>query len=152
MNYYIDMDQLEISEKNIYTAIEVGTLIPLQGDVIFEKFYAANAWTRNFLPNKNMRVSSAKPAKPSIFKSAFEWILNIPFGNALDSLLMKVTSNRWLRKTLHKKMNSHGFILGLLTGKHYAKPDPKNFQGSLLSRYQSKVATLLNNYENTPMH
>jgi predicted nucleotidyltransferase len=28
MNYYIDEEQLQIVEKNIYTAIEVGTLIP----------------------------------------------------------------------------------------------------------------------------
>ena len=63
MNYYIDEDQLEIVEKTLYTAIEIVTLIPLQGDTVIEQFYAANTWTRNYLPNKIMRLSSAKPIR-----------------------------------------------------------------------------------------
>ena len=63
MNYYVDEEQLEIIEKTIYTAIEVVTLIPLQGDSMIENFYSANAWTREYLPNKIMRLSSAKPVK-----------------------------------------------------------------------------------------
>jgi len=69
MNYYIDEEQLEIAEKTIYTAIEVVTLIPLQGDTQFEQFYTANAWTRDYLPNKIMRVSSARPLKNTLLKT-----------------------------------------------------------------------------------
>jgi hypothetical protein len=152
MNYYIDMQQLEIPEQNIYTAIEVGTLIPLQGDVVFDKFYAANTWTRQFLPNKNMRISSAKPVKNSAFKVLFERLLNFPFGNTIDNMLMKVTANRWSRKTLLKKLNSHGVLLGLLTDKHFAKPDPTNFQVKLLTKYELKVSRILSEYENSLAH
>jgi len=148
MNYYIDEEQLEISEKNIYTAIEICTLIPLQGDVVFENFFAANMWTRQFLPNKNMRISSAKPGKASVFKQIFERMINIIAGNAIDDLLMKITTKRWAKKTILKKLNNHGTILGLLTDKHYAKPDPKNFQGSLLKKYGYKVSRLLREYSN----
>ena len=147
MNYYIDMEQLEIVEKNIYTATEVGTLIPLQGDMVFEDFYAANTWTRAFLPNKNMRIATAAPGKVSLFKTVFEGLLNLVGANTIDNLLMKITSSRWSKKTVLKKLNSHGIILGLLTGKHYAKPDPQNFQGSLLKKYEHKVARLLNDFE-----
>jgi predicted nucleotidyltransferase len=152
MNYYIDMQQLEIVEKNAYTAIEVGTLIPLQGDVVFEKFYAANAWIRDYIPNKNMRISSAKPVKNSIFKTAFEYLLNIPIGNLIDNMLMKITAGRWSKKTILKKLNNHGIVLGMATGKHFAKPDPVNFQNKLLTRYENKVSQLLNDYENSLAH
>jgi len=152
MNYYIDMQQLEIAEQNIYTAIEVGTLIPLQGDITFEKFYAANTWTREFLPNKNMRIASAKPVKTEFFKQLFEGILNILPSNIIDNLLMKITTNRWMKKTLSYRLNSHGGILGLLTDKHYAKPDPINFQRNLLSKYENKVSQLLSEYENNMAH
>ena len=147
MNYYIDEQELEIAEKNIYTAIEIGTLIPLQGDIVFEKFYTANAWTRDFLPNKNIRIASAMPLKTNVFKNLIEYLLNNSFGNALDGLLMKITAKRWSKKSLLKKLNSHGAILGLLTGKHFAKPDPKNFQGKLLAKYEHKVTQLLRGYE-----
>jgi hypothetical protein len=152
MNYYVDMEQLEIVEKNTYTAIEVGTLIPLQGDIIFEKFYAANAWTRNFIPNKNMRISTAKPVKVSPLKSLFEYILNISAGNVIDSMLMKITTSRWQKKTVLKKLNSHGIVLGMVTDKHFAKPDPVNFQRKLLAKYENKVSLLLNEYENSLAH
>ena len=152
MNYYIDMQQLEIAEQNIYTAIEVGTLIPLQGDITFEKFYAANTWTREFLPNKNMRIASAKPVKTEFFKQLFEGILNILPSNTIDNLLMKITTNRWMKKTLSNRLNSHGGVLGLLTDKHYAKPDPINFQRNLLSKYENKVSQLLSEYENNMAH
>jgi predicted nucleotidyltransferase len=74
MNYYIDEQQLEIVEKNIYTAIEVVTLIPLQGDGAFASFYSANAWTKDYLPNKVMRISSAKPSKRHLLKSCVEFL------------------------------------------------------------------------------
>jgi len=152
MNYYIDEQQLEILEKNIYTAIEVGTLIPLQGDTVLEKFYAANTWTRTYLPNKNMRISSAKPIKASFIKSFTEWLLNNEAGNAIDNMLMKITAGRWLKKTHLKKLNSHGIVMGMDTGKHYAKPEPKNFQSKLLARYENKVALLLREFENGLAH
>ena len=152
MNYYIDMQQLEIVEKNTYTAIEVGTLIPLQGDVVFEKFYAANAWTREFIPNKNMRISSAKAVKGSFLKRVFEYIFSGSAGDMIDNLLMKITAHRWQKKTWLKKLNSHGIVLGMLTGKHFAKPDPVNFQRKLLAKYEHKVAQLISEYENSLAH
>jgi len=152
MNYYIDMQALEIPEKNIYTAIEVGTLIPLQGDIVFEKFYAANTWTREFLPNKNMRISSAMPVKKTFFKMMFEGLFSFSPGNALDNMLMNITTNRWLKKTLLKRVNNHGNVLSLLTGKHFAKPDPKNFQGKLLATYDHKVASIVSKHESSLAH
>ncbi|MCC8427184.1 nucleotidyltransferase domain-containing protein [Mucilaginibacter sp. UR6-11] len=143
MNYYIDEEQLEIKEKTIYTAIEVVTLIPLQGDTVIEQFYAANSWTREYLPNKIMRLSSAKPLRPTLFKVLFEKLLNNPVGNAIDSRLMKITAGRWNKKTAQKKLNSKGAIMAMDADKHYAKPDPGNFQARLLEQYKNKMSQIL---------
>jgi len=143
MNYYIDEEQLEIKEKTIYTAVEVVTLIPLQGDAVIEQFYAANSWTRDYLPNKIMRISSAKPLRPSIFKTIFEKLFNNPLGDVLDTLLMRITSGRWSKKTQKKKVNSKGAVMSMDTGKHYAKPDPGNFQARLLAQYQSRISQIM---------
>jgi hypothetical protein len=152
MNYYIDEQQLEITEKNIYTAIEIATLIPLQGDMVFDSFFAANAWTRNYLPNKNMRIACAKPVKTHLLKSLIEWIFNNLAGDKIDSMLMRITGNRWLKKTEQKKVNSHGIIMGMETGKHFAKPDPKNFQSKLLLRHYARVSRVLRSYEESLVH
>lgn len=143
MNYYVDEAQLEIKEKNIYTAIEVVTLIPLQGDTVIEQFYTANSWTRDLLPNKIMRISSAKPLKPSIFKMVFEALFNNFIGDAIDSFLMRVTAGRWLKKTSQKKINAKGHVMAMDVAKHHAKPDPGNFQARLLKDYDSRISRIL---------
>jgi predicted nucleotidyltransferase len=148
MNYYIDEEQLQIVEKNIYTAIEVGTLIPLEGDTVFERFYAANSWTRDLLPNKNLRLASAKPLRKYFLKSLVETLLNNRAGEWLDNILMKFTAGRWYKKTKMKKLNMRGTVMGMAASKHCAKPDPVNFQTKLISRYQHKLVSLLQETEN----
>ena len=152
MNYYIDEERLEIVEKTLYTAIEIVTLIPLQGDAQFERFYSANAWTREYLPNKIMRVSSAKPMKSATVKLAFEFLLNNKAGDMLDSFLMKITAGRWHKKTELKKLNAKGKVLALDVDKHFAKPDPRNFQNKLLSKYESKISMLIPQPQNSLAH
>jgi len=152
MNYFIDEQGLEIVEKNVYTAIEVATLIPLEGDTAFEKFYSANTWTRFFLPNNCMRLASAKPVKNTILKTIVEVLLNNPFGTFLDKHLMRITANRWLKKTQQRKLNTRGIIMGMDANKHYAKPDPTNFQTKLIDRYENKVGLLLQQYETLLAH
>jgi predicted nucleotidyltransferase len=142
MNYYIDEQQLEIVEKTTYTAIEIVTLIPLRG-LIFEQFCAANAWTGQYLPNKVMDLSPVKPAKDSFLKRLLENAFNNTFGDAMDNMLMKITAGRWLRKTMLRRLNSKGNVLGMDANKHYAKPDPRNFQHKLMKQYDHKIADLL---------
>jgi hypothetical protein len=143
MNYYIDEQELEIVEKNIYTATEVVTLIPLQGDNAFEQFYAANLWTQCYLPNKIMRLSSARPLKESFLKRFLEILLNYAGGNTFDNMLMKITASRWFKKTRSKQVNSKGAVMAMDAGKHYSKPHAGNFQAKLLGQYEDKLMKVL---------
>jgi len=147
MNYYIDEVQLQIVEKNIYTAIEVATIIPLEGDVTFENFYKANAWMHDFLPNKCMRLATALPLKKPWYKAFAERLFNNPFGNWLDNTLMQITSGRWNKKTEMKKLNMRGNVMSMAASKHFAKPSPENFQKKLIERYRVKVSMLLQEFE-----
>jgi len=143
MNYYIDEQKLEIIEKTTYTAIEIVTLIPLRGKVIFEQFCAANSWTEQYLPNKVMDLTPAKPARNTFLKRLLEGVFNNAMGDAIDNGLMKITAGRWLKKTLAKKLNSKGKVMGMDVSKHHAKPDPRNFQDKLMKQYDHKMAGLL---------
>lgn len=149
MNYYVDEAQLQIQEKNIYTAIEVATLMPLQGDTVFEQFYADNSWTKMYLPNNYLRLSSAKPFKQSRLKQLFEALLNNRLGDVIDRLLMRITDKRWSKKTIEKRVNMHGLILQMNAEKHCSKPNPVNFQEKLLSKYNEKIIRLLEKDESS---
>lgn len=147
MNYYVDENELEIIEKNIYTATEIATLIPMQGALAFENFYAANNWMRSFLPNHFMRIMSAPEIKMSWLKLIAEMMVNNVLGDWIDHSLMKITGIRWIKKTKQQKLTSNGFVMSLDAGKHHAKPDPTNFQDKLLKLYETKAWQVLQRYE-----
>ncbi|MEO8771638.1 MAG: hypothetical protein ABI402_16200 [Ferruginibacter sp.] len=148
MNYFIDETEPGIVEKNIYTATEIATLLPLYGSDTFEKFYSANDWTKAYLPNHYMRISSAKQIKAHWFKFIVEKIFNNAVGNLFDNFLMKLTAKSWASKTRRRKKNSRGILMALDTSKHFAKPNPLNFQQKLLKRYENRLAEIFDNYEN----
>jgi hypothetical protein len=147
MNYYIDEQMCQIKEKNIFTATEVATLLPLRGINAFRQFYANNKWSRNYLPNHILRVSYVNETKSSLLKKCVELLLNNPAGNLLDRLLMKLTAYRWLQKTKNQKLNKRGIVMGMDVARHYAKPDPESFQKKLIETYENKIFSLFMRYE-----
>jgi predicted nucleotidyltransferase len=152
MNYYVDEQQMQITEKNIYTATEVVTLIPLQGDTVFDQFFASNAWTQNYLPNNYLRLSSAKPSESGFFKQTVEWLFNNSVGDFLDRSLMKITGNRWNKKTIEKRLNVNGVVLSMSAEKHCAKPHPVEFQKKLMGRYDEKISCLFQSRESSMVY
>ena len=147
MNYFIDEAEPGILEKNIYTATEVATLLPLRGNRVFEKFYIANSWTRNYLPNHYLHVSAAKEPKRIWISRIAEKIFDNRLGNLIDTFLMKLTARSWNSKTRKKKKNSKGILLGMHTGKHFSKPNPEHFQKKLLLRYEKSLSEVFDQYE-----
>ena len=149
MNYFVDEAEPLIIEKNIYTATEIATLLPLRGTVVFQNFYTANSWTKNILPNNYMRISSAKQTSNNWLKSIMEWLLNNRLGDMLDNFFMKMTAKSWNAKTLRRKKNNRGIVMSLQAGKHYSKPNPANFQQKLLQLYENNLTDIFNQYEHS---
>jgi len=143
MNYFIDEDLLEIEEKNIYTATELITLIPVCGDYCFQQFFLANNWATDYYLNyrfKNERF--LKKSEQSFIKRIIEKLFNNQVGNGLDNLLMKLTTRRWQKKEAAQLLNIKGNRMGLRTGKHFSKPNPVFFQQKVLKRYADKLHEL----------
>ena len=149
MNYFVDEASPCIIEKNIYTATETITLLPICGTPSFELFYQANAWTKDFFPNQYMHISSAKEIKKSWLRCFFEWSTNNAMGDWLDTSLMKLTKKSWDAKKRKKKKNSRGLLMAMHCGKQFSKPDPSNFQKKLLQRYDQNLAEVIGQYEST---
>ncbi|RFZ83255.1 hypothetical protein DYU05_14045 [Mucilaginibacter terrenus] len=138
LSYYIDEQELELRDKNLHTAVAINMLVPLEGDITFEKFYAANAWVRSYLPNKLMRVSSATPLSSTICKLWFEKLFDNRAGNKLDNFLMRISA--WCKQK--------GLPTGMLAGqsnwgKHFKKPEHAGFSYWMEQRYNEKVIRLI---------
>lgn len=139
MNYYIDEEALEIEEKNIYTAIEVVTLLPVYGNEVIKNFIEANQWTKRYLPVHSINDKHTPGLRKRFLTSIIEAMFNNPAGEWLDSWCMRVTDKRWQKKVKQNKKNDKGFRVGMLVSKHFSKPNPEFFQKKVLDLYEGKI-------------
>lgn len=139
MNYYIDEAAMEIKEQNIFTAMEVVTLIPVYNDELFSKFIENNKWVKSYFPIKKANVTNIVKVKANFFKQLVEKIFNNKSGDKIDNSLMKLTDKRWQKKTEQKRVNEKGIRMSMQAGKHFSKPDPKNFQQKVIQEYENKL-------------
>lgn len=143
MNYFVDEAGLTIEEKNIYTATELYTLIPVAGNGSLEKFFKHNDWASSYLPNHNVPVIKNEINYPDPWlKKSIEFLFNNKIGNWLDNFLMKLTTKRWKKKEEEKRVNTKGQLMGLKTGKHFSKPNPIFFHDWFMSKYENKLKEL----------
>jgi len=147
MNYYIDEEALLIAEKNIFTATEVITLLPVCGNGTLESFFEANEWVHLYFPNYQLCTKSRKKVRPSFLKRFLEFSLNNLFGEWLDNKLMRITTKRWMQKELRGKLNMKGNRVGLRMSKHFSKPNPEFFQQKVLQLYASKLKEMEKNLQ-----
>jgi hypothetical protein len=139
MNYYIDEEAMLIDEQNIFTATELVTLLPVCGNGTMHNFYDRNNWAGNFFPNQKVGRQSMLLSRTGWFKKGIERLLDNSLGNALDNMLMRITTRRWKKKEQLQKTNGHGDRMGLCTGKHYSKPKPEFFQRKVLETLEKKL-------------
>jgi hypothetical protein len=143
MNYYVDEAAPEITEKNIFTAMETVTLLPMQGKKGIDRFIAGNEWVKEYFPVRKIYTAGIPEIRQGFFGKLIEKIFNGNLGNRIDNWLMRVTEKRWLKKTTSKKLNSNGIRMGMVVGRHVSKPDPKNFQEKIIEQYRQKIQQLL---------
>ncbi|MBL0336943.1 MAG: hypothetical protein IPP73_16935 [Chitinophagaceae bacterium] len=139
MNYYVDEQALLLDEKNIFTAIEIKTLLPVSGTKALQQFHQSNEWTASWLPGFPERIQSKPDRKNKFFKRAGEWIWNGSFGDRLDQWLYRITQKRWDKKARKGKRNMKGLQMELDTGKHYARSNPGAFREKVLQAYHDRL-------------
>ena len=147
MNYFIDEKDPAIMEKNIYTAIEVVTVLPLRDNGTFDEFFKANSWASVFFPNKFLHTQSVKKTGKSWIKSLTEKSLNNKFGDSLDNFLMNQTAKNWNAKTQSNKTDNKGMLMSMHAGKHFSKPNPEIFQKKILQTYENSLSEIFKRWE-----
>ncbi|NUM81343.1 hypothetical protein HUU42_11100 [bacterium] len=99
-NFIVSEDALAIEQRNIYTAIETATVMPLWNLAIFRRFNEANRWIFDFLPNwisnedHQLLISSRR--------SWFQWLVEkclsvLPLAR-LDERLLKIWKIIWAKR------------------------------------------------------
>ena len=139
VNYFVDSEHLDINEQNIYTAIELATLIPLYGHRCYLALIEKNDWIRTYCPNfvphessSETIISSSVRMRPML-EAVIEWLR----PDTLDRFLMKLTFRRW--KRLYGDFERADFRLAFKTNRHVSKSHQNNFQKKILTKYHNRI-------------
>ena len=141
INYFISTSQLEIEEKNIYTAIELATLIPMYGADVYSDLYDSNQWIKTYLPNYPKRdVTNLPVFKRKIIQKVIESLLNRRFGDYVDDKIMK----KFIRfdEKRYGELDENTFSLAFKTRKNISKHHPNFFQKRVLESLRLKLEQL----------
>jgi Nucleotidyltransferase domain len=136
-NYFIDSEHLEVSEKNIFAAIEASTLKPMYGKKYISDFQAANEWCGDYLPNHKFE-NRLEAESGNFFKKVCEKILPVRLLDQLDHRFMKKSISRWKNNYAHL-MNEHDFSIAFQSDVYVSRSHPGFYQKKVLSSYNTKI-------------
>jgi hypothetical protein len=142
VNYFIGESDLEIDEKNIFTATELATVLPLTGSDHYTKLMSANHhWMTQQFPNFQQRSPSSSNNTDGIFKLFFEKSINLFFGDNLNEWFKQLTINRW-KKIYGHLYSPKDFNLAFKSTDSVSKNHPQNFQKRVVEEFNSRAARL----------
>jgi len=143
LNYFVDEEHMEIEQKNLFTATELFTLMPVTGRRFVHRLMEANPWVKEYYPLFPQRDIGAVDKEPrGLLKKALEWLLNNKLGNDLDCMAMKSTIRFWKKK--YRDDPKDPFHKSFRLKRYIAKYHPDNFQDLVLERYKERLTA----YEN----
>ena len=139
INYFVDESHLDIEEKNLFTATELATLIPLYGKEYYSLLISANRWMNMYLPNHTPRSTENVSAyHPGWLKRTTEKLINLAWANKIESACMQLLSSRWKQRyqPIYSKAD---FEIAFKTKKYVSKGHPNNHQRKVLDMYHQKL-------------
>ena len=140
LNYFIDDNNLEIIDKNIFTAMEVTHLIPVYNKELLDRMKNKNTWIKEFTPDFTHPVHYDSKKGESTVKKFIEFLFKGKHGDYIDLFFMRVTYKRWQKKFKHfdaKKME-----LTMRSNRGVSKHHPSDFQSKVLKEYKKRLMNL----------
>lgn len=137
LNYFIDENNLEIQEQNIFTATELNTLIPIYGFELTRELLQSNTWVKDYYAAFPKDETQEEKPYSCFIKKSSEFLLSNFLGNWLDLFTMRLTVQYWKRK--YRGSKSYLFESSFRFRRDEAKYHPGNFQELILKKYDEKV-------------
>lgn len=99
-NYLLATDCLAVPERNMYTAIEIATAVPLHGAEACAAFLDANAWAARYVPGLpwSLARAHAAPTHPASPAARGVEALAALTGAGLESAALRAWDGYWNRK------------------------------------------------------
>ena len=141
MNYFVDESALEIDQKNVYSAIETVTLLPVYNKEIISDLKQINRfWIDDLLPNEtyNEDLRFVVKLRFKYIKRLFEGIINLINPEGLNYRMMKATDKKWRKKWAKKSFPMDKYNEAFYTTINISKNHPANYQSQILHAMENE--------------
>ncbi len=140
VNYFLDINNLIVPDKNIFTATEIAYLIPVYNADLVESFKSSNSWIKAHYPHFEHPIKRNQYEGNSFLKRGLEFLIFGKLATILDKVFMKLTIKRWDRK--FADFDRDKFELTMRSQKGVSKHHPRDFQNKVLNRISETKARL----------
>lgn len=139
-NYIIDSATMHLPLTDPFTAVELTSMIPVDGEGLFTEMHRSNGWTKVVLPHA--RGASAVPTvvRRPILSRLLELALSGPHGDLLDRLLLF-----WTRQLVRRKVPSFERLQAsgaLIMSRRVAKLHTADWRNRILGKYHETLDRL----------
>jgi len=148
LNYFISEIDLEIKEKNFFTAIELLTMIPMASQSIYIQLQEKNKWVFDFLPNASWQKMSFVHVEKPLNSRLIEKVLFDPFSTWIDRGIMKTMKWRF-RKKFNKLSQMPRYEQMFRSTPTESKAHAGDMSGYILNAHKEKLESLITTHEST---
>lgn len=146
VNYFLDSANLEIPDKNLFTATEISFAIPVYNQQLCASFFELNAWSIPYYPNKGKpALDQAAPLNTNLIRRVTEKMLASGLGTWLDTFCFRLTLRVWKKK--FSQLNESDFDLNFRSRKNVSKHHPGGFQLKVLEAQQKNFSEFIQKHQ-----
>lgn len=130
LNYLIDLHHLRIPDQNLFTSVEITSLMPMwERGRVWGSFYQENQWHTQWLKGK-FRHKEASFTTMAKSPGTLERFLSLSMFDSLERFLHRITLRRWQRKFSHHREQDFEQMFRSTRG--VSKHHPQNNQSKAL--------------------
>lgn len=99
-NYILALNDLDVDNRNLFTAHEITQAVPLWGGAVYRRFLHENTWVRTFLPDTRFErpAHTLQEPTPPWYTRWVEQTLRGSLGDAFDRLAYRIFTAFYRRR------------------------------------------------------
>ena len=143
INYFVDTEHMEVTERNRFTATEIVFLLPVFGSQHYQNMLDINKWTKKYYPLFRQNGDICRNSSPML-KRWLESLLNLCCANRLEKAALN-RSVAYIRKK-YNDLSPSMFDKCFTLEPHELKYLPRCQQGRIMRRYTAKKKIFFRRY------
>ena len=145
INYLVSEDNLSITAQNIFTAMELTTMVPAYGHACYHDLMKANKWIDVFFPNRTITNKGMEITLHPVIRTIKLWgekTSSFKFFNKIDRRFMNLSLRKY-RNKYGRDLSTEDFAHAIEVSPQVSKVHPQFFQKIVQIKLEQKMAKLL---------